>query len=102
MPIGSRFARYMNPVLRALKDLGGSAIVRDFRGAMTGRADKGLILTSATFTADAQAEAVRDGAPPIELVDGQALVALFEQLELGLIPRKTYEVDLKFFGEFTK
>ncbi|HEV8013978.1 MAG TPA: restriction endonuclease [Stellaceae bacterium] len=78
----------------------GSPVVRDFRGAMIGRADKGLILTTSTFTTEAQSEAVRDGASPIELVDGQALVSLLEQLELGLIPRTTYEVDSKFFEEF--
>jgi restriction system protein len=78
----------------------GSGQVRDFRGAMMGRADKGLILTTGTFTADAQAEAVRDGVPPIELVDGQALVSLLEQLELGLTPKQTYELDTKFFDEF--
>jgi len=43
----------------------GPAVVRDFRGAMMGRADKGLILTTGGFTSDAQAEAVRDGASPI-------------------------------------
>lgn len=78
----------------------GSAQVRDFRGAMMGRADKGLILTTGSFTADAQAEAVRDGVPPIELVDGQTLVSLLEQLELGLTPKQTYEVNPKFFDEF--
>jgi len=80
----------------------GPAVVRDFRGAMMGRADKGLILTTGTFTNDAQVEAVRDGASPIELVDGQNIITLFEQLELGLLPRTTYEVDLKFFEEFAK
>lgn len=74
--------------------------VRDFRGAMSGRTDKGLLITTGTFTADAQAEAVRDGVPPIELVDGQGLVALMEQLELGLTPRTTYGLDLSFFKEF--
>lgn len=82
-------------------DAVGPAVVRDFRGAMMGRADKGLILTTGGFTANAQAEAVRDGAPPIELVDGQGLVTLLEQLELGLIPRTTYEVDDRFFDEFS-
>jgi restriction system protein len=80
----------------------GSPVVRDFRGAMAGRADKGLILTTGGFTADAQTEAVRDGASPIELVDGQALVTLLEKLELGLMPRTTYEVDEKFFDEFAQ
>lgn len=74
--------------------------VRDFRGAMMGRADKGLIITTGSFTADAQAEAVRDGVPQIELVDGHGLVSLLEQLELGLAPRTTYELVPSFFKEF--
>ncbi len=69
---------------------------------MMGRADKGLILTTGTFTADAKREAVRDGVPPIELVDGDDLICLFEQLELGLKPRITYDVDYEFFKEFEK
>jgi restriction system protein len=74
--------------------------VRDFRGAMQGRADKGIILTTGTFSTDALKEAVRDGVPPIELVDGERLVGLFETLELGLNPRITYDVDLNFFANF--
>jgi len=74
--------------------------VRDFRGAMMGRADKGIILTTGTFTADAKKEAVRDGVPPIELVDGEKLLDMFEQLELGLRPKKAYEIDTTFFDEF--
>ena len=57
--------------------------VRDFRGALQGRADKGIILTTGSFTSEARREAARDGAPPIELVDGEKLVRLFEELELG-------------------
>ena len=76
--------------------------IRDFRGAMMGRADKGIIITTGSFTLDAKKEARRDGAPPIELVDGDALVQLFEQLQLGLIPRTTYDVDDKFFDDFKK
>ena len=78
----------------------GTAVVRDFRGAMMGRADKGLILSTGAFTSDAKSEAVRDGVPPIELVDGQDLITLLEKLELGLSPLTTYEVDFKFFDEF--
>jgi restriction system protein len=74
--------------------------VRDFRGAMAGRADKGIILTTGTFTAEARREASRDGVPPIELIDGEKLVDMLEQLELGLIPVKTYEVDHVFFKDF--
>lgn len=74
--------------------------VRDFRGSMMGRADKGIIITTGTYTADAKREAVRDGVPPIELVDGEMLVSMFEQLELGLNPRNTYDIDYSFFNDF--
>jgi restriction system protein len=76
--------------------------IRDFRGAMEGRADKGIILTTGTFTQDARREARRDGARPIELVDGDKLVDMFEKLELGLKPKTVFEVDDAFFDEFRK
>jgi restriction system protein len=76
--------------------------IRDFRGAMMGRADKGIILTTGTFTLEAKKEARRDGVPPIELVDGDALIDMFERLELGLIPKQTYEIDETFFDEYMK
>ena len=76
--------------------------IRDFRGAMAGRADKGIIMTTGTFTVEAKKEARRDGAAPIELVAGEDLVQLFEKLELGLVPRKTFEIDRKFFDEFER
>ena len=76
--------------------------VRDFRGAMQGRADKGLIITTGTFTSEARKEATRDGVPPIELVDGDKLVSMFERAELGLRPVQAYEVDESFFEEFGK
>ncbi len=74
--------------------------VRDFRGAMQGRADKGIIITTGSFTSEAKKEARRDGAPPIELVDGEKLVEMFEKLKLGVIPKIVYEVDTEFFKEF--
>ena len=74
--------------------------VRDFRGAMMGRADKGIIITTGTFTTEATKEARRDGAPPIELVDGETLAQMFERLELGVRPKTVYEVDEAFFEEY--
>jgi restriction system protein len=74
--------------------------VRDFRGAMAGRADKGIIVTTGSFTAEARREATRDGAPPIELIDGEKLLDMLEKLELGLKPVTTYEVEHAFFKEF--
>ena len=58
-----------------------------------GRADKGIIITTGTFTLEAKKEARRDGVPPIELVDGDVLIDMFERLELGLIPKRTYDID---------
>jgi restriction system protein len=78
----------------------GSEVIDSFRGAMAGRADKGLILTTGTFTSPAQKNAVRDGVLPIELIDGQALVSLLEERQLGLVPQTTYKLDYKFFEEF--
>jgi restriction system protein len=69
---------------------------------MMGRADKGIIITTGSFTADSRKEAVRDGVPPIELVDGDKLVEMLEQLELGVRPRKTFEVDDAFFEQFKR
>lgn len=84
--------RYAQPV--------GSPVVRDFRGAMVGRADKGIILTTAPFSSEARREAIRDGVPPIELVDGDDLIDMLESLELGLTPRTVYELDREFFAEY--
>jgi restriction system protein len=76
--------------------------VRDFRSAMQGRADKGIVITTGTFTSEARREAARDGVPPIELVDGEKLVNMFVDLELGLKPVTVYEIDASFFNEFKK
>ena len=78
----------------------GSGAIRDFRGAMAGRTDKGIVITTGYFTADAKIEATRDGVAPIELVDGDGLVVLMEKYELGLIEKKVYDIDEGFFGAF--
>jgi restriction system protein len=62
----------------------GASAVRDFRGAMVGRCDKGLIITTGTFSTDATREATRDGAPAIDLIDGDLLCDLLKQLKLGI------------------
>lgn len=76
------------------------AQVGDFRNAMIGRAEKGIILTTGTFTNEAIKEANRDGAPQIELVDGEKLIDMFERVELGLTPKTVYEIDYNYFKRF--
>jgi restriction system protein len=74
--------------------------IRDLRGAMAGRAEKGIFLTTSTFTSNARAEAERPGAAPIELVDGEKLFEMFKRYELGLKPRTVFDIDLVFFEQF--
>lgn len=61
-----------------------SSEVRDFRGAMVGRSDKGLMITTGVFTSEARKEATRDGAPAIDLIDGTELCTLLKDLKLGV------------------
>lgn len=84
--------RYIGTVSRAQ--------VGDFRNAMIGRAEKGIIMTTGTFSSDAIKEANRDGAPQVELVDGEKLVEMFKRVELGVKPKIVYEVDLPFFEPY--
>ncbi len=72
----------------------GSGAVRDFRGAMMGRTDKGLIITTGTFSPDARREATRDGAPPIDLIDGEALCEKLKELSLGVETRMVEQVSI--------
>jgi restriction system protein len=76
--------------------------VRDFRGAMVGRADKGLLITTGTFTKDAVREATRDGAPAIDLVDGEQFLDKLKELGLGVKTRKVeieeISIDREWFA----
>lgn len=80
----------------------GAGQVRDFRGAMVGRADKGLLITTGAFTKDAVKEASRDGAPAIDLIDGDQLVEKLKQLSLGVETKKIeveqVAVDRRWFS----
>ncbi len=80
-----------------------SSQVRDFRGAMIGRADKGLLITTGSFTRDAVTEATRDGAPPIDLINGDQLADKLKELSLGVSTTEEVvervEVDASWFGQ---
>ena len=92
MKVLFQFKRYKGTVSRAQ--------VGDFRNAMLGRAEKGIIITTGIFSQDAIKEAGREGAPKIELVDGEKLVEMFKKAELGLTQKIIYEVDMNFFNKF--
>ena len=78
--------------------------VRDFRGAMAGRGEKGLLITSGSFTKEARSESTRDGAPPVELVDGDDLCDLLKEFGLGVTVTQRLEEDVlvtpDFFAEY--
>lgn len=91
------------PVFFQCKRYRGSvrqAAVRDFRGAMAGRGDKGLLITTGTFTADAKKEATRDGAPPIDLIDGDRLCELLKRYDLGVRTTTRTVEDVSIDGAF--
>lgn len=73
----------------------GPGAVRDFRGAMMGRTDKGLIITTGSFSSEARKEATRDGAPPIELIDGDQLCEHVKKLKLGVTVELIESVEVQ-------
>jgi len=76
------------------------AHVGDFRNTMLGRAEKGIIITTSGFSNAAIQEASREGAPQVELVDGDKLVDMFQRVELGVFKRTVYDVDPAYFEKF--
>ncbi len=79
----------------------GAGTIRDFRGAMIGRADRGLVITTGTFSRDAKIEATRDGAPPIDLIDGEQLLEKLKELHLGVTVKMVEQISIlpDFFKE---
>ena len=77
------------------------SLIRDFRGAMQGRADKGLFVTTGSFTREAIKEATRDGAPAIDLIDGEQLADRLKELGLGLKKKmiETVEIDYDWYDK---
>ena len=86
------------------KDSVSAEKVRDFRGAMVGRSDKGLFITTGRFTPEARREANRDGAPPLELIDGEELARMLKNLRLGVKVSmvERIETDREWFAAFDK
>ena len=88
-PVLFQCKRWQNPV--------GASVIRDFLGAMLGRADRGLIITTSTFTTGAREEASRNGVPPVDLVDGHTLAENLRELKLGV--KEVIVVDQEWFEQ---
>jgi restriction system protein len=103
-PMGFAVAQPNLRLLFQCKRYQGSVVasaIRDFRGAMVGRSDKGLMITTGTFTSEAKKEATRDGAPAIDLIDGDLLCDLLKSLKLGVITElvERMVVDKAWFAQ---
>jgi restriction system protein len=92
MKVGFQCKRY--------KDAVSGSAVREFRGAIHGKAEKGIFIMTGHFTSEAQQEANRDGGTSIELVDGEMLVEIMESRQLDVRRRETFDVDHTFFDQF--
>lgn len=79
-----------------------SGVVRAFRGAMSGRGEKGLLITTGTFSPSAKAEATRDGAPPVYLIGGEELCDLLKEYGLGVAVTTRVVEDVTIEPEFLK
>jgi Fe-S-cluster-containing hydrogenase component 2 len=75
-------------------------LIRNFRGALSTQIDKAVLITTGRFTRDAEAEASKTGAFPIELIDGERLVELFQSASLGVKQKQAFEIDQAFFDQF--
>lgn len=77
--------------------------MREFKGTMSGRAERGIFITTGTFTRDAKLEAVRDGSPPVDLVDGERLVSLMKEYRLGVnvSVKEEVEVNKDWFSTYS-
>lgn len=104
MRLGDLLSFHVMFQCKRYKDTVSANVVRDFRGALSGRADKGLLITTGRFTRDAIQEATRDGATPIDLIDGDRLAELLKKYSLGvdvkIVEVEEVEIDKKWFNSF--
>jgi len=82
--LGGLLSFHVNFQCKRYRGSVSAGAIRDFRGALMGRADKGLLITTGSFTKEARREAQRDGASPIDLINGDDLVEKLKQLEIGV------------------
>lgn len=75
--------------------------IRDFRGSMTTDIEKGISITTGSFTREAVEEATADGKKHIDLIDGEQLIDKLADLKLGVKEEIIYIVDKDFFSKFS-
>lgn len=71
--------------------------IRDFRGSLTTDIEKGVLITTGTFTKAAREEASNAGKQQIDLIDGEEFINKLIEYGLGVKEKTIYEVDKTFF-----
>ena len=79
------------------KGVVGAADIRDFRGSLTTDIEKGIFITTGTFSKAARDEAVSPGKQQIDLIDGEELIQKLAEYNIGLHPVNSYEIDEEYF-----
>lgn len=79
------------------KGVVGPAEIRDFRGSLTTDIEKGVFITTGTFSKAAREEASNPGKQQIDLIDGEDFINKLAEYEIGLKEIKDYEIDEEFF-----
>lgn len=105
LKIGSVITFHVAFQCKRYKGSVGSEKIREFRGSVLGKADKGLMITTGTFTREARKEAQRDGAFGIDLIDGDELVERLKELRLGVNVETVEKVKVDadwFFSRFSQ
>ena len=77
----------------------GAAEIRDFRGSLTTDIEKGVFITTGTFSKPAIAEASMPGKHQIDLMDGEEFISKLAEYGIGVREIKDYEVDEEYFAK---
>ncbi len=71
--------------------------IRDFRGSLTKNIEKGIFITTGSFTRQAIEEASNAGKQQIDLIDGSDFVDKLVEFQIGINAKTIYEVDRNYF-----
>ena len=77
----------------------GAAEIRDFRGSLTTDIEKGVFITTGSFSKPAIAEASTPGKHQIDLMDGEEFITKLAEYGIGVHEIKDYEVDEEYFAK---
>jgi restriction system protein len=81
------------------KGLVSSGDIRDFRGSLTTDIEKGIFITTGSFSKAAKDEATTPGKKQIDLIDGEEFISKLAEYSIGVKEVKTYEIDEDFFSK---